>query len=210
MTSQQQGRVGPAGDLAGPPAVEVEVLLLRPAGVDGLGYRVLRAALTGRSSPDEVATASYRAARASGAERADGADGADGADVQVLHSTSWRYEPGRGVVLTYAALPDPDPTAPGTTLVDPAVVSSGDPLRPAPDLLHGHHVVAHAVRHLAELARRDPAVRAAAGTADEAGRELWRRLTDLAPRVPTGTHEDAHAAARAVAPAQPAEPSSRA
>ncbi|MGJ7441750.1 hypothetical protein [Aquipuribacter sp. MA13-6] len=172
MTSQQV----PAA-----PSVQVEVLLLRSGRDGGVAYRTVRRRLDGDADPDLVAAAAC-----------------DGDRVRVLHSTSWRHVAGEGVVLTYAALPDPDLAADSSPLVAPAVVSSGDPLRPTPEQLHPHHVAAHAVRHLAELAGRDPAVRTAAeGAWDEAERELWRRVVALAPLVPTGTHEAVHAAARA-------------
>lgn len=171
MTSQQD---------PGLPVVHVEVLLLRCGSDGGVAYRTARRRLGGATTPDRVAASAC----------------GDVDRVRVLHSTSWRHVVGEGVVLTYVAVPDPDPAAHATDLVAPAVVSSGDPLRPTPDELHQHHVAAHAVRHLAELAGRDPAVRAAADRpADDAERELWRRVRDLAPLVPTGTHEAAHAAA---------------
>ncbi|WP_340290965.1 hypothetical protein [Aquipuribacter hungaricus] len=134
-----------------PPAgVHVEVLLLRlvstPGGGPALASRTVRAPL-GDGTPDEVAR--RLATRPAVTDRAvvdRAATTRPDADLELLHSTSWRFEPGEGVVLTYAALPDPDPTAPAVPLLHPAVVSSGDPVRPQPDLLHPHHVVAHAVR----------------------------------------------------------------
>ncbi len=174
MTSQQE---------PGPPSVHVEVLLLRCGREGGLAYRTVRRRLDDGSTPDLLAASAC----------------GDGG-VRVLHSTSWRHTAEEGVVLTYAALPDPDLSVGAQDLLAPAVVSSGDPLRPTPDQLHPHHVAAHAVRHLAELAGRDPAVRTAADhPRDESERELWRRVRDLAPSVPTGTHDVAHAAARTAA-----------
>ena len=176
-----------------PPEVLVEVVLLRlepRTGATGLAYRTVRVPI-GASTPDEVAR---RACTPAGG----------GQPVDVLHSTSWRHEPGAGVVLTYAALPDPDPGAPAVPLVRPSVVSSGDPLRPQPEFLHPHHVVAHAVRHLVELAGRDPGVRTAAAV--PARRATWAVMTDEAHRMPTGTHAQTHAAAGAasVAPTRTA------
>lgn len=183
-----------------PPAgVHVEVLLLRLVGTtDGrpaLASRTVRAPLDD-GAPDEVARrlATRPAADGRSVPRADGQAGPEG-ELELLHSTSWRFEPGNGVVLTYAALPDPDPAAPAVALLHPAVVSSGDPVRPQPDLLHPHHVVAHAVRHLVELAGRDPAVAAAAALPWR--RRTWQVMAEEAARMPTGTHAAAHAAAAA-------------
>jgi hypothetical protein len=85
----------------------------------------------------------------------------------VLHSTSWRYESG-GVVLTYAALPDPRadlPTAP----VDSDAMAAGAPLAPSPARLDIAAVAAHACRQLARLASTDYAI---AG-ATKAQPDLW-------------------------------------
>lgn len=167
-------------------AVRVEVVFLRADGDQAtLQYRFTHAAMSGEQHPDDVAAALVRA-------------GGRGTQVDVLHSTSWRYESGAGVVLTYAALPDPDRDAPATALLAPSVVASGDPLRPSPDLVHAHHVAAHAVRHLAELAQRDPAVVAAAARPEHHG--LWRAIATAAATTPTGTHAEVHAAASTVRP----------
>ena len=112
----------------------------------------------------------------------------------MVHSTSWRYEPGVGVVLTYVAVPDPDPGAPAVELFAPTVVCSDDAVRPQPRDLHGHHVAAHAVRHLRDLADRDPTVAAAAQHADHS--DLWSCIRHVAGSVPTLTYGDAHAPAR--------------
>lgn len=117
--------------------------------------------------------------------------------VEVLHSTSWRHEPSGRLVLTYAA--GPAPGSDMTPLVEPSVVCSGDPLTPAPPDVHAHHVAAHAARHLADLATRDPGVAAAAATG---AAEFWAALS-AASELPTGTHTDVHARAhaRSAAPA---------
>lgn len=108
--------------------------------------------------------------------------------VEVLHSTSWRYEPEGVVVLTYVAAPVP--VTPGMRrLVEPSVVCSGDPLVPGPDQMHAHHVVAHGVRHLSDLLDRDPAISAAA--ASSARTAFWC-LVRATREVPTDTHADAH------------------
>lgn len=94
-------------------AVEVEVVLFHQRGAE-LRYRFARRALTDGDSPDDLA---LRIASIAG----------PGA----CHSTSWRFDTG-SVVLTYAVVPDPHPTLPTIALRAPAVVCSGDALRPAP------------------------------------------------------------------------------
>jgi len=167
----------------GGPAVVVEVLFLRVHGPEkaSLEYRSCRSPLTGSSVPDDLAL------------QACGAGGAGG-EVSVVHSTSWRYEPGVGVVLTYVAVPDPEPGAPAVELLAPTVVCSEDAVRPQPPGLHGHHVAAHAVRHLSELVHRDPTV--AAATRLDGHADLWSCIRHVAGSVPTLTYGDAHAPAR--------------
>ncbi|MGD9529963.1 hypothetical protein [Pseudonocardia sp.] len=189
--------------------VEIEVLLLRalaPPG-PGVAYRVVRAPLAHGTTPDGAALrlAGIEGPAAGGSAEAGGRavaghppgptvagacvpGGAGSVPVAgpatVCHSTSWRHEAGT-VVLTYAALPDPRPGLPAATLDAPAVLCSEDPLRPAPAGLHGHHVVAHAVRHLAYLAAHDPVV-ARAAAADRTG--VWRAVLHGAAGMPVGTH----------------------
>jgi hypothetical protein len=154
--------------------VLVEVVLLR-LGPDGhLEHRTVASELASPSDVDDHALA------LSGGLASDA----------VLHSTSWRQEQGR-LVLTYAALPDPNPAAPAQSLVAPSVVAGSTSLRPSPDVLHAHHVAAHAVRHLADLAERDPVVTAAAAQQPQ----LWAEVTRTARRTPTGTHDVVHALA---------------
>lgn len=69
------------------------------------------------------------------------------------------------------------------------VVTSPDPTRPSPPTLHEHHVVAHAVRHLANLQRTDPTIRRAVAAADSPS---WRHLLAAAGTVRTGSHDDIH------------------
>lgn len=161
--------------------IRVEVVFLRPDGVSEatLRYRFAAATVSNGSCPDDVAAA------LAGVDR-------PGSLVGVLHSTSWRHEARGGLVLTYAALPDPDLTAPATALTSPSVVASGDPLRPSPDLVHAHHIAAHAVRHLADLAERDPAISAVARRPEH--RSLWQAMSTVAATTPTGTHAEVHAA----------------
>ncbi|MGH3613747.1 MAG: hypothetical protein ACRDRK_14380 [Pseudonocardia sp.] len=158
------------------PAVAVEVLLLRLDGAGRLAYRELRAGWWPPGTPDALAL------------RLAGIDGS-APEATVSHSTSWRCDRNGRIVLTYAVLPDPDPQQPATVLLPVGVLCSGDPLRPSPPGLHAHHIVAHAVRHLGQLAENDPAVRAAATLRRS---ELWRVVTEVAAAMAVGCHEEAH------------------
>lgn len=131
--------------------VEVEVLVLRLLTDGDLGHRWVRGPAASDACPDERAVALV------------------GCQDGLCHSTSWRRDGDGALVLTYAALPDPSPAEPAEPLGTPLVVAGGQPLRPAPGALAPSHVAAHAVRHLADLADRDPVVRAAGG----AGPALW-------------------------------------
>jgi hypothetical protein len=79
----------------------------------------------------------------------------------LLHSTSWRFSSG-GVLLTYAALPDPDPSTAHILGSEIPVAASPDPLAPSPNQVGDEQVAAHACRHLAYLRHTDPVVAAAA------------------------------------------------
>lgn len=158
--------------------VLVEVVRLSLQDDRQLAYRTVTSALEPRQPPDVLALQLAwpgRPAPVAG----------------VCHSTSWRFEDADTLVLTYAATPDPVGSG-GNRLGQPAIVSSGDALRPAPAQLHAHHIAAHAVRHLAYLARHDPAL----ATAQRLHPELWTALADVAGRTPTSTHDCAHELAR--------------
>ncbi|MEV4536115.1 hypothetical protein AB0J82_20200 [Asanoa sp. NPDC049518] len=93
-----------------------------------------------------------------------------------LHSTSWRFA-SESVVLTYAALPDPSPSA--TVPLSPdRMVTGHAALAPSPPSVDTDAVAAHAARHLALLAVTDPVIAAAASTRPD----LW----DLLTKLPTG------------------------
>ncbi|BCB84198.1 hypothetical protein [Phytohabitans suffuscus] len=108
-----------------------------------------------------------------------------GHGVGLLHSTSWRHSAG-GIVLTYVALPDPDPSAPVEPVLDLPATRGPDPLSPSPEAVLPVDVAAHACRHLAFLRHTDPQVAAAATGA----RELWDLIDVFTPAVagllPTG------------------------
>ena len=151
-------------DTAGPAlSVVVETLLLGTH--DGhLTYRVARRSLHGDEHPD--AAARRLAGFAEGGPPGGG----------ILHSTSWRFASGQ-IVLTYAALPDPDPRS-AAILHAPAEPAHGvDPVAPSPPQVGQADVVAHACRHLAFLHDTDPVVTAA-------GRrhpQLWTLLGEFRP-----------------------------
>ena len=124
--------------------VTVEVLLLRLLDDEGLGHRWVRGVLSPTTSPDERAV-----------ELA-------GCTVGVCHSTSWRRAEPSELILTYAALPDSERHLRAEPLDAPLTVLGGAALAPTPPHLQAAHVAAHAVRHLADLAERDPVVQAQA------------------------------------------------
>ena len=148
-------------------AVVVETLQLGFFG-DHLTFRVREQLLGDDEHPDRVA-------------RSLAGFGDRGADGQLLHSTSWRFAAGR-IVLTYAALPDPDPaTATRLDGVGLTAVAAG-PLDPSPAGTDRPAVARHACRHLAFLRRTDRVVAASA--------RYHPRLWDL-----IGRHEPAPAGA---------------
>lgn len=146
-------------------AVAVETLLL---GVhDGrLTYRIAQRDLSDSEHPDAAAL------RLAGfpADRPD--------DGRMLHSTSWRFSAGQ-IVLTYAALPDPDPST--ATVIEPPTrpAVSPDLLTPSPPTVAEADVVAHACRHLAFLHHTDSAIAAASRSHPR----LWALLGDYRPDV---------------------------
>ena len=97
---------------------------------------------------------------------------------RMLHSTSWRFAPGR-IVLTYVALFDPDPR--GAAIVRPLdePARGTGPLEPSPPQIAEHDVVMHACRHLAFLRQTDPVV----ATASRANPVLWALLRAYEPDV---------------------------
>ena len=112
-----------------------------------------------------------------------------GGAAPVCHSTSWRWD-GARLVLTYTTVSPLPPTPEFMPLDGAAVVTSADPTHPSPRSLHGHHVAAHALQHLSDLARRDPFIRSATMAPD--AQTIWEALHDTARRIPTTTHEAAH------------------
>ena len=93
-----------------------------------------------------------------------------------LHSTSWRHV-GDGVVLTYAALPDPRPDATTRAVALDAMVAGAGPLSPSPASVDLAAVAAHACRHLALLAATDDEIALAA----RAKPTLWELIAKLPP-----------------------------
>jgi hypothetical protein len=140
----------------------VETVLLSAAHGQ-VWYRVKRAE-RGTNDPDTVARwlACLQASEPAG----------------LLHSTSWRFEAGR-IVLTYAALPDPDP---GACLHPVPVVTrsaSAGPLAPSPESVPLGDVARHACRHLAYLHRTDRLVACRA----DAAPQLWTLIDAFEPAV---------------------------
>lgn len=157
---------------AAAPSVVIETLLLRHDLTYGFAYRRLHTCLARGADPD---CAARRLAGLAGREEDDGHG-------HLVHSTSWRVGDEGQIILTYLVHPDPDPTRSAVGLADPHDVARGArPGSPTPLDLTLDHVAAHAVRHLAFLARTDPAV-----TAFLAARPATRRALDVIPGVPAG------------------------
>lgn len=144
--------------------VQIEVVLLSVSH-GRLAWRVVRGDLPGGVRPDA------RARQLAGLE-------AGGAVDVVVHSTSWRPTSGR-LVLTYAVLPDPDPTAARPVPAGMRIVCSGDVSAPTPPVLEVEHVLAHALRHLSLVGRTSPDVVAATA----AHPLLWDAVLAHAPDV---------------------------
>lgn len=143
--------------------IQIEVVLLSvPRG--RLAWRVERGSLPDGVRPDARAR-----------ELAGLAAGSAGL---VVHSTSWRPASGR-LVLTYAVLPDPDPTAASLVPARVQIVCSGDVSAPTPPVVDVEHVLAHALRHLSLVARTSPDVVAATA----AHPLLWDAVLAHAPGV---------------------------
>ncbi len=144
--------------------VQIEVVLLSVSH-GRLAWRVVRGDLPGGVRPDA------RARQLAGLE-------AGGAMDVVVHSTSWRPTSGR-LVLTYAVLPDPDPTSARPVPAGVRIVCSGDASAPTPPAVDVEHVLAHALRHLSLVARTSPDVVAATA----AHPLLWEAVLAHAPDV---------------------------
>ena len=144
--------------------VQIEVVLLSVSR-GRLAWRVVRDDLPGGVRPDA------RARELAGLD-------AGGAVDVVVHSTSWRPASGR-LVLTYAVLPDPDPTAARPVPAGMRIVCSGDVSAPTPTAVDLEHVLGHALRHLSLVARTSPDVVAATA----AHPLLWEAVLAHAPGV---------------------------
>ncbi|MGH3985124.1 MAG: hypothetical protein ACRDST_21155 [Pseudonocardiaceae bacterium] len=151
--------------------VQIEVVLLSvsvPASGDAqLRWRIARGDLPTGCRPDT------RAGELAGL-------GANVPTATVVHSTSWRHGPA-GLILTYAVLPDPNPTE-GTVAAVPAdarIVCSADAAAPSPTVVAVEHVLGHALRHLSLVARTCPTV----AVAVDVHSQLWHAVSAHAPDV---------------------------
>lgn len=151
-------------------AVAVETLLL---GVHNghLTYRAVERHLLDNEHPD---TAALRLAGFVGGV----------SDGRMLHSTSWRFAAGR-IVLTYAALPDPDPRTAAFLEPPTGPAAGAGPLTPSPAHVEHADVVVHACRHLAFLHHTDPVIRAAAAQQPTLWALLDAHQPDVAGRRPS-------------------------
>lgn len=164
------------------PPVLVEALLLRHDPDGGFSFRRELAALHRADRPDDAVR------RLAGAEAPAVAalGGAARSEAPYLvHSTSWRATEEGQIVLTYVVHPDPEPARPGAVpLEEPRLLARGaDAGHPAPVGLRLQQVAAHALRHVAFLARTDPVVAAHLGAHPGAGAALAGLPTDTAGQL---------------------------
>lgn len=147
--------------------VQIEVVLLSISDDGQLRWRVVGGELPTGCQPDA------RARELAGL-------GTDLPAAVVVHSTSWRPT-ARGLILTYAVLPDPDPADGAVHAVPPdaAIACSADASAPTPAVVGVEHVLAHALRHLSLVARTSPAVTAAVAKYPR----LWDAVLACAPSV---------------------------
>jgi len=122
-------------------AVEVFVVGLPPGGDGRLHFARREGALENGQDPDR---------------RCRSLAGDDAEAIAAIHSTSWRWEPGGRIVLTYVAWmkdgrldPDARPLPPLPT------PGPTDPLHPRPAEIRELDPLAHGLRHLAFLVQRD-------------------------------------------------------
>jgi hypothetical protein len=149
-----------------PRTISVEVVLLAERG-EVLHYRTRREELDDGVHPDDLALSLAGLTLCT-----------PGA---LLRSTSWRHE-ADGLVLTYAALPDPAPEGPSESIVNvDATVASTSPLISSPCSVDLDAVAAHACRHLALLLTTDPVVAEAAA----ARQRIWELIGKI-PAAPEG------------------------
>ncbi len=80
-------------------------------------------------------------------------------DQCIIHSTSWRYEADRTVVLTYVVYTDSavfhDGSCKVLNLHEAHSPADSTPARPRPANIAESHVVSHGIRHISHLVQRD-------------------------------------------------------
>jgi hypothetical protein len=101
----------------------------------------------------------------------------------MLHSTSWRHTTA-GLVLTYAALPDPLPHLAEADVAADGMRAGAGPLMPSPPSIDSQAVAAHACRHLALLHTSDPL----AADAARHQPDLWLLIAKLTPGAAGSPH----------------------
>jgi hypothetical protein len=85
------------------------------------------------------------------------------ADHCIIHSTSWRYEANRTVVLTYIVYSDSTIFHNGSckvlSLLETHIPEGSTPARPRPTHIAESHVVWHGILHISHLVQRDEKMR---------------------------------------------------
>ncbi len=141
-----------------------------PTTVECFGLRVQDHRVTGRlvearldGDPDDTASVAI------------GLRGSPLDGTAILHSTSWRWHPDIGIVLTYVCAPDPCATLDITAVIpaDGHPQHTDGPSRPGDSAPSTAHVLHHGIDHLAWLADHHPHLVA---PSHHAAPELWAAI----------------------------------
>lgn len=129
-------------------SVHLEIVFVQLVGEEAVRYFITRKELSDRTKdPDDLVLSELALTQAGGAPIHP--------EDCIVHSTSWRYDPGHSIVLTYMVYTDrvlfQAPKARVLDLADAPMASSPDPSRPRPRHIEEAHVVAHGIRHICHL-----------------------------------------------------------
>lgn len=156
--------------------LRVELFVLTVESEDHLRYVRREAPVEDGLDPDDVVWALLEPRH-----------GIPGPAASVVHSTSWRWEEGSIVILTYVACARglELPLEPVRHLAREAVTFCGaHPLRPRPERIREEDVLAHAIRHMGFLVHA-PSSRSVADALSPEAREFFRAVgPGLAGRFP--------------------------
>lgn len=143
---------GPVGMSLQGMTLSLEIILSSLAGPAAVRYAVLREDISGRENDPDRIVGELLESPPCGISP-------ETRNSCFIHSTSWRFDPPRTLVLTYFVYSDRDlfENNPGKMLrLRDAVLSSGStPQTPRPAEIAEENVVAHGLRHLGHLVRQN-------------------------------------------------------